>query len=336
MHKIGIYIFTAKSFRSIFFKKLLLLWICMAPLLVRAQLMSCHNVIPNGYNFWLYLPDDYATATEKKPLVMFLHGKSLSGNDLNLVRRYGCIDAVARGCEIDAVIVAPQTQEAWNPEKVLDVYRWVTTNYKVDTSRFYVVGMSMGGYGTLDFVATYPEKVAAAMAFCGGATVTELCGLNQVPLWIIHGTADTAVPVGCSEKVVDAMAACGDTNLLLFDKFEGVNHTRLARLFYIEETYDWLFAHSLADSVRTLHDEFSITKESLNGAFADLQRPNLKVVEYQADDAQEVEKQYYTIKKGDTLSSIAVEHHTTVSILCKINKIKKNKVLRVGQRIRVR
>jgi dienelactone hydrolase len=318
-------------------KKWIVIALLVFPLAVKAQLMSCRHVIPNGYNFWLYLPEDYATAAEKKPLVMFLHGKSLSGNNLDLVRKYGCIDAVSRGREIDAVIVAPQTQEAWNPAKVLDVYHWVTKNYQVDTSRFYVVGMSMGGYGTLDFVATYPEMVAAAMAFCGGATVTELCGLNQVPLWIIHGTADSAVPVGCSQKVVDEMAACGDTSLLLFDKFVGVNHTRLARLFYIEETYDWLFAHSLADSVRTLHNEFSITKESLNDAFADLQRnTQLKVVEYHANDTQEVEKQYYTIKKGDTLSSIAVEYNTTVSILCKLNNIKKTTVLRVGRKLRVK
>lgn len=315
-------------------------WIVIAllflPWIAKAQLMACRDVIPEGYDFWLYLPDDYKTSSERKPLVMFLHGKSLSGNDLEMVRRYGCIDAVSRGREIDAVIVAPQTQDAWNPAMVLDVYHWVTTNYKVDTTRFYVLGMSMGGYGTLDFVATYPDKVAAAMAFCGGATVSSLCGLNQVPLWIIHGTADTAVPVGCSQRVVDAMAECGDTDLLLFDKFEGVNHRRLARLFYIPETYDWMFAHSLEDSVRILHDEVAITNESLNSAFSDLQRNSkLTVVEYQVDESQGTEKQYYTVKKGDTLSSIAVENHTTVSILCKINKIRKHKVLRVGQRLRL-
>lgn len=317
-------------------KKWIAIALLLLPLFAKAQLMACRNVIPEGYDFWLYLPDDYGTSSEKKPLIMFLHGKSLSGTDLNQVRRYGCIDAVARGREIDAVIVAPQTQGAWVPSKVLEVYRWVTTNYKIDTTRFYVLGMSMGGYGTLDFVATYPEKVAAAMAFCGGATVSSLCGLNEVPLWIIHGTADTAVPVGCSQRVVDAMEECGDTDLLLFDKFEGVNHTRLARLFYIPETYDWMFAHSLADSVRTLYDEVAITNESLNSAFSDLIRnSNLTVVEYQADTTQNTGKQYYTVRKGDTLSSIAVEHNTTVSILCKINKIKKNKALRIGQRLRV-
>lgn len=315
-------------------KKWAVLLFCLMPLLCKAQLMACRDFIKDGYNFWLYLPDDYETS-EKKPLVLFLHGKSLSGNDLSLVRNYGCIDAISRGRMIDAVIVAPQTAGGWQPSKVMEVIDWVDKNYKVDMNRFYVLGMSMGGYGTLDFVATYPDKVAAAMALCGGAMVPDLCGLNEVPLWIIHGTADTAVPVSCSERVVEAMAACGDTTRLIFDRFKDVNHTRLARVFYLEETYDWLFAHTLADSVRMLEKNVEITAETLKTAYTDLTRNNrLKVID--AKNPANAERHYYTVKKGDSLSSIAVEHNTTVSILCKINKIKKSSVLRIGQKLRVK
>lgn len=314
-------------------KKWMFLLFCLIPLVGNAQLLACRDMIKDGYDFWLYLPDDYEHS-EKKPLVLFLHGKSLSGHNLNLVRNYGCIDAVSRGRTIDAVVVAPQTAGAWQPSKVMEVIDWVKKNYKVDMNRFYVLGMSMGGYGTLDFVAAYPAKVAAAMALCGGATATDLCGLNEVPLWIIHGTADTAVPVGCSERVVEAMADCGDTTRLIFDRFKGVNHTRLARVFYLEETYDWLFAHNLTDSLRMPDKNVAITKETLATAFEDLTRNNqVKVIDFgkTAD-----KRQYYVVKKGDTLSSIAVENSTTVSILCNINKIKKTSVLRIGQKLRVK
>lgn len=314
---------------------LTLLLLCLMPLLSLAQLMACRGVIQDGYNFWLYLPDDYSTSEVKKPLVLFLHGMSLSGDDLSLVRNYGCIDAVSRGRDIDAVIVAPQTSSGWQPSKVMDVIDWVRSHYLVDMNRLYVVGMSMGGYGTLDFVATYPDKVAAAMAFCGGATVTDLCGLNRVPLWIIHGTADSAVPVSCSDRVVEAMAACGDTSRLIYDRYKGVNHTRLARLFYLDETYDWLFAHRLTDPLRQANKEVKITQESLKTAYADLTRNRqLKVIDggYPLEDA----RLYYKVKKGDTLSSIAVENNTTVSILCKLNNIQKNTTLRVGRKLRVK
>lgn len=318
-------------------KKLLFIFLCMLPLLASAQLLKCRGFIKDGYDFWLYVPDDYDAATTKKPVVMFLHGRSLCGTDLEQVRRYGCIDAVSRGRSIDAVVIAPQAQGAWNPKKVMDVYDWVKSNYSVDTNRFYVIGMSMGGYGTLDVVATYPEKVAAAMALCGGATVNGLCGLNDVPLWIIHGTADTAVPVDCSEKVVEAMAACGDTSRLIFDRFKGVNHTRLARVFYLQEPYDWLFAHSLNDSLRSLNTDVVITTETLSDAYSDLVRnADIKVVDAKNPASETEKKQYYVIKKGDTLSSIAVDNNTTVSILCKLNRIKKTDKLRPGRKLRVK
>lgn len=315
-------------------KKWALLLFCLMPLFCKAQLMACRDQIKDGYDFWLYLPDDYENS-EKKPLVLFLHGKSLSGHNLNMVRNYGCIDALSRGRAIDAVVVAPQAAGAWQPDKVMEVVDWVTKNYKVDMNRFYVLGMSMGGYGTLDFVAAYPDKVAAAMALCGGATVLDLCGLNEVPLWIIHGTADTAVPVGCSDRVVEAMAACGDTTRLIYDRFKGVNHTRLARVFYLEETYDWLFAHQLTDSLRAVDKSVEITAETLKTAFDDLTRnTQMKVVN--VPNPNEAERKYYIVKKGDSLSSIAVENNTTVSILCKLNKMKKTDVLRTGKKLRIK
>lgn len=315
-------------------KKWALLLFCLMPLFCKAQLMACRDQIKDGYDFWLYLPDDYENS-EKKPLVLFLHGKSLSGHNLNMVRNYGCIDAVSRGRAIDAVVVAPQAAGAWQPDKVMEVVDWVTKNYKVDMNRFYVLGMSMGGYGTLDFVAAYPDKVAAAMALCGGATVFDLCGLNEVPLWIIHGTADTAVPVGCSDRVVEAMAACGDTTRLIYDRFKGVNHTRLARVFYLEETYDWLFAHQLTDSLRAVDKSVEITAETLKTAFDDLTR-NTQMKVINVPNPNEAERKYYIVKKGDSLSSIAVENNTTVSILCKFNKMKKTDVLRTGKKLRIK
>lgn len=42
----------------------------------------------------------------------------------------------------------------------------------------------------------------------------------------------------------------------------------------------------------------------------------------------------YTVRRGDTLSSIARRHHTTVNSLCKLNRIRSGGKLRVGQRLR--
>jgi len=47
-------------------------------------------------------------------------------------------------------------------------------------------------------------------------------------------------------------------------------------------------------------------------------------------------RKYYKIRKGDTLSKIAKKNRTTVTKLCKLNKIKKKTKLKPGRKIRVR
>lgn len=318
-------------------RKILILIFLFLPMMLSAQLYACRDSIKDCYDFWLYVPKDYNPAVCEKPLVIFLHGRSLCGKDLSKVREYGCIDALEMGRDIDAFIIAPQAQNAWNPQKVMKLYEWAKARYTIDTNRLYVLGMSMGGYGTLDFAATYPDKVAAAMALCGGSTKNALCGLNEVPLWIIHGTADNLVPVRCSERVVDSMCACGDTSMLIFEKLEKVNHSRLARIFYLEQTYDWLFSHSLTDSVKEVNRCYSMSKDILDDAYKDLKRTKLNIKDSKHSERPAVtDLDYYYIKKGDTLSAIAVKYHTTVAKLCELNQIQKDSILRIGQKLRLR
>lgn len=354
-------------------KRLILLCLLCSPLLLLAQTsyqFSTHrNEVSNGYNFWLSIPDTYEEQGDKMPVVVFLHGHSLCGTDLNRVRKYGCLDAIAMGRDINALIIAPQNPGGpWDAKKINNVIDWVQDRFPMDTNRIYVIGMSQGGYGTFQYVGTYPERVAAAMALCGGSNLRNHCGLNKVPLWIIHGTGDRAVGVGESQKVVDAMKACGPTKLLRFDKFPGVSHGGLAKMFYIPETYEWLFRHSKADSVRFVDKDVKITVASLDAAYQNIDRASNKItvtgqnhvnvpdstVSTSADTTVATAKpvttkpetkpatkpatthKYHIVKKGDTLSAIARKYHTTVPKLCKLNHIKETSILSLGQKIKVR
>lgn len=332
------------------------LLLSIIPRTAYSQLISHHGVVPGGYDFWVYVPQERAARdTVKLPLVVFLHGKSLSGNNLEQVRGYGPLEALKFGRKIDALILAPQAQAGWSPSRVMKVLDWTEKHYPVDTSRVYVFGMSMGGYGTIDFVGTYPEKVAAAIAMCGGGTIKDYSGLNKVPLWIIHGTSDSSVSYKESQKVVDAMKASGPADLLRFDLHEGVNHSRLGRVFYMSEPYEWFLKHSLSDSVRTLDRTIEITKEGMAYAYRSMPgRRTLKVVEYRKPaprQAQRPEKtsdaanepaeavvpaeapSVYIVKEGDTLSKIAKKTGTTVDALCEKNNITRRTILRIGRRL---
>lgn len=251
----------------------------------RAQydfLFPKRDVIQGGYDFWVYTPEDYYYSREMTPCIIFLHGASLCGRNLERVRRYGPLHAIVKGRDIPALVIVPQNPGgAWKPEKINEVLEWTKENYPMDTTRIYVVGMSLGGYGTLDFAGTYPEKIAAAMALCGGATLCDVSGLGELPLWIIHGTADRAVSVKESQKVVEQLQQKQLTSRLRFDWMKGASHGALARIFYMKKTYEWLFSHSLSDPDRPVNKKTAINKEDLSNAYQDLRQgtPDLEVID---------------------------------------------------------
>lgn len=252
-------------------KKILLLVLSLLPALsATAQSITAHKALSdNGYDYWFHQP---ANADSIKPLIVFMHGASLCGRNLHKVKRYGTIDAIERGRKVDAYVIAPQNPGgAWEPRRVMEIVEWAQDNYNIDRQRIYVLGMSLGGYGTIDFCATYHHKVAAGIAMCGGGTVRNYERLNALPMWIIHGTADRAVSVRMSDAVVKEMReAEGGAPRLQYDRVKGMNHSALARAFYKKEIYEWLFAHTLADSTRAIAPTCVITNATLRGAYSDL------------------------------------------------------------------
>lgn len=237
----------------------------------RGQLAAMRGVVANGYDFWLYAPREYIDEGARVPVIIFLHGASLCGRDLSKVRRYGLLDAIKRGRYYPCFVIAPQNPGgSWNPAKIAKILDWVEAHHKVDKTRVYVIGMSLGGYGTLDFVGTYPERVAAAMALCGGCTLKDYKGLGKVPLWIMHGTADRAVPLSQSKGVVKQLQATGNDGLLRYDWLKGASHGDLARFLYLKQTYDWLFSHSLSDNPREVDRQVTLSLSDLRHAYEDL------------------------------------------------------------------
>jgi predicted peptidase len=200
------------------------------------------------YPFLLHLPAD-STLKSKPPVLIFLHGRSLSGTNLDLVKRYGVIHEIEKGRKVPAIVVAPQVLagKSWEPEKILSVLKFVQRTFDTDTNRVYVAGMSLGGYGTLRFAGAYPEIVTAAVALCGGGNTSDGCDLATVPLWIQHGNQDEAVPISESEKIVKAIKNCNGGENLKYTVHKGANHGALERVFRTDEMYNWLFQYTKED-----------------------------------------------------------------------------------------
>lgn len=181
---------------------------------------------------------------DRYPLVLSLHGASLRGKRISMLSRYGTIAAIESGFSLPAYVVAPQCPrgQRWQPQKLNRLIELVCKQYPIDTARIYVIGMSLGGYGTFDFVGTYPDKVAAAIALCGGGQTRMAEALSQVPLWVIHGRSDRAVPSSQSQKIVNAICDI-DSARCYYTEIEKLGHSALAESYNHSKLYEWLFKH---------------------------------------------------------------------------------------------
>ena len=194
-----------------------------------------------SYPFWINLPENFDRNIEI-PILFFLHGKSLSGTDIERVKRYGVLKAILKGKKIPAIVIAPQLASGpWNAQKLLEILDYVQQKFNTDKNRVYVCGMSLGGYGTLEFAGKFPKKIAAAVAICGGGIVSDACNLSKIPVWIQHGDKDTAVPVSESYKIFNAIKKCDKNANATMTVIPGGTHGSVEQLFHENAIYDWMF-----------------------------------------------------------------------------------------------
>ena len=226
-------------------RKIFILWMLFMTTLTSAQPEPKAIKNKTFYEFWLSEPENLSD-TNKAPLILFLHGKSLSGKDLNRVKRYGILKGLTKNIKElnESVVVAPQLPSgAWDPEKVNEVVTYVLENYPIDLSRIYVTGMSLGSYGTMKYVSTYPDKIAAVVSICGGGEEREVCKASGIPIKLIHGDADRAVPLSESKKVMAAIKKCDADAPIELQIIKGGTHGSVEDLYRHADLYQWLFQH---------------------------------------------------------------------------------------------
>lgn len=115
---------------------------------------------------------------------------------------------------------------------------------KIDTRKIYVGGLSLGGMGTVDLIARYPNTFAAAVDICGAGNVQQLARLpRRTPLWIFHGADDQVVPVAASRSIYEELKRLKSE--VKYTEYPGVGHNSWDNAFVEPELLPWLFSHKM-------------------------------------------------------------------------------------------
>jgi predicted peptidase len=118
------------------------------------------------------------------------------------------------------------------------LYADLIQQYRIDTNRVYLTGISMGGYGTWQTAVAYPDKFAAILPLCGGCDdSTQICRIKHIPVWTLHGTADDIIPIDETERLVRRLKAC--QGKVRFSRLDGRGHD-IQNLYDDKSLYEWL------------------------------------------------------------------------------------------------
>ena len=198
------------------------------------------------YNYLLHLPDDYGKDPNKVwPIIFYLHGRHASGKNLESLKRYGLPYYLLKGKKMQFIVVSPQCpwNKNWSTEDWFNpVYDEVAAKFQVDDSRIYLMGMSMGGFGTWALANRMPDRFAAISPMCGGADVKWAENLSKTPTWVFHGTADPDIPFSRSEVMVNALEK--QKAEVKFSRLKNQGHD-ISKQFNNDELYAWFLEHSL-------------------------------------------------------------------------------------------
>jgi predicted peptidase len=189
--------------------------------------------------YLLYLPSGYDKGHDRWPLILFLHGAGETGDDLAKVKIHGPPKIIEAGRELPFVVVSPQSpQRGWNVLALNALLDQVLSQQRIDPTRVYLTGLSMGGRGTWDLAAAYPERFAAIVPICGSGNPADARKLKDIPVWAFHGAKDVGSPVERSEIMVHAIQkAGGDARLTVYPEAE---HDAWTETYDNPELYTWL------------------------------------------------------------------------------------------------
>jgi hypothetical protein len=123
---------------------------------------------------------------------------------------------------------------------VFDAISSLNAQYKIDSNRRYVTGISRGGYGVWNFICKRPDLFAAAIPVCGAGDPALASKAINVAVWAFHGKNDINVPVNGSRDMINAMRSAGGHPL--YTEYPDEAHNIWDKTSITPGLWDWLFS----------------------------------------------------------------------------------------------
>ena len=194
-------------------------------------------------NYIVRLPEGFDDG-KKYPVLIFLHGSGTRGNNATSLLGNHLFTTIQHSySDFPFVLVAPQCHaNTW-----FDIFEMlkrftvkIAEEEYTDRERIYLMGASMGAYGSWQLAMSMPELFAAIVPICGGGMYWNALRLVNVPIWAFHGAKDGVVLCEESKKMVDAVnQRGGNARLTVYPENQ---HDAWSDTYKNREVFEWLLS----------------------------------------------------------------------------------------------
>jgi len=231
------------------------------------------SVSDNIRGFYQSLPARYAESKEKYPVILDFHGGGQYGNgstQLPNVLKMGIPKVINEGRfppsftvdneKFSFIVIAPQLMDKVANVEMLNLLEYVRKHYRIDSSRIYLTGFSLGGRQAANYAGLRADQFAALATFGGLPQIdNDLVAKCKtmvdadLPIWHFHNRDDEAWAYSEAEQyihVLDSLQPSIAPRFTTFDIGEGKSlhdcWTRGTNPEYKEDgknLYEWLLSH---------------------------------------------------------------------------------------------
>lgn len=196
-----------------------------------------------------YILDFPQKAKGNVPLIVFLHGSGERGTDLEMVKAHSPF-TYKNLIKEPVAILAPQCPAGswWDTVTIYNLIKEIQKKYKIDASRIYLTGLSLGGWGTLKLAMEHPEMFAAVVPVCAPTDQIMTSNMNQfkdLNIKIFHGGMDDIVLPENAFRFYQALHPVNPKAELII--FPNDNHNSWDSTYSDPKLYEWMLSKRKGD-----------------------------------------------------------------------------------------
>lgn len=190
----------------------------------------------DGLQYWLNVPEG---ATDKMPLVIFLHGDG-EKNNAEKVKNWKAVKEM--WARKDFISIAPVlTKSDWInvASELKGAIDKTVSSYKINQQKIFIFGFSRGGIGTWAIVNKYPSLFAAAVPISGASKELKITPANfkNTAIRAIAGSRESDYIIRMQAHVNSVNNAGGKAT---FETVEGKNHGAMQFALDYKNIFDWM------------------------------------------------------------------------------------------------